>query len=158
MITSRKCLQGIITRYFLLCRGIFDCVVLWQGDKIQVLAKSKVLRPSWRMLHRMETLSRLRTLSRHSGLQRRFPVSALCGVPTRFQYRLRILAGAGATREVLRQLGWLMEEVVRGSQEKVGLAQAAYDSVCHHLWLVHPFPRALTVVIRLQGRQAHTAS
>lgn len=35
----------------------------------------------------------------------------------------------GATRELLRHLGWLMEEVVRGSQEKVGLAQAAYDSV-----------------------------
>ena len=34
-----------------------------------------------------------------------------------------------ATRELLRHLGWLMEEVVRGSQEKVGLAQAVYDSV-----------------------------
>ena len=33
------------------------------------------------------------------------------------------------TRELLRHLGWLMEEVVRGSQEKVGLAQAVYDSV-----------------------------
>lgn len=33
------------------------------------------------------------------------------------------------TREHLRHLGWLMEEVVRGSQEKVGLAQAVYDSV-----------------------------
>ena len=33
------------------------------------------------------------------------------------------------TRELLRHLGWLIEEVVRGSQEKVGLAQAAYDSV-----------------------------
>jgi hypothetical protein len=66
-----------------------------------------------------------------------------------------MLAGAGATREVLRHLGWLVEEVVRGSQEKVGLAQAAYDSVCH---LAHPFPRALTVDTRLQGRQAHTTS
>ena len=36
---------------------------------------------------------------------------------------------AGTTRDILRHLGWLMEEVVRGSQEKVGLAQAAYDSV-----------------------------
>jgi hypothetical protein len=38
-------------------------------------------------------------------------------------------AGPGTTRELLRHLGWLMEEVVRGSQEKVGLAQAVYDSV-----------------------------
>lgn len=38
-------------------------------------------------------------------------------------------AAPGATRELLRHLGWLMEEVVRGSQEKVGLAQAVYDSV-----------------------------
>jgi hypothetical protein len=33
------------------------------------------------------------------------------------------------SRELLRHLGWLMDEVARGSQEKVGLAQAAYDSV-----------------------------
>lgn len=33
------------------------------------------------------------------------------------------------TRGLLRHLGWLMDEVVRGSQEKVGLAQAVYDSV-----------------------------
>ena len=38
-------------------------------------------------------------------------------------------AASGTTRELLRHLGWLMEEVVRGSQEKVGLAQAVYDSV-----------------------------
>jgi len=38
-------------------------------------------------------------------------------------------AAPGTTRELLRHLGWLMEEVVRGSQEKVGLAQAVYDSV-----------------------------
>jgi hypothetical protein len=38
-------------------------------------------------------------------------------------------APPGTTRELLRHLGWLMEEVVRGSQEKVGLAQAVYDSV-----------------------------
>lgn len=38
-------------------------------------------------------------------------------------------AAPDATRELLRHLGWLMEEVVRGSQEKVGLAQAVYDSV-----------------------------
>ena len=37
------------------------------------------------------------------------------------------------SRELLRHLGWLMEEVVRGSQEKVGLAQAAYDSVRDNL-------------------------
>ena len=33
------------------------------------------------------------------------------------------------TCELLQHLGWLMEEVVHGSQEKVGLAQAIYDSV-----------------------------
>lgn len=38
-------------------------------------------------------------------------------------------AAPGTTRELVRHLGWLMEEVVRGSQEKVGLAQAVYDSV-----------------------------
>ncbi|KAI9455562.1 hypothetical protein BJY52DRAFT_1279527 [Lactarius psammicola] len=37
------------------------------------------------------------------------------------------------TRGHLRHIGWLMEEVVRGSQEKVGLAQAAYDSVDRHI-------------------------
>ncbi|KAF8479005.1 hypothetical protein DFH94DRAFT_682571 [Russula ochroleuca] len=42
----------------------------------------------------------------------------------------------GDTRELLRHLGWLMEEVVRGSQEKVGLAQAVYDSVDRHIRLL----------------------
>ncbi|KAN0105254.1 hypothetical protein V8E52_011242 [Russula decolorans] len=45
-------------------------------------------------------------------------------------------AGPGTTRELLRHLGWLMEEVVRGSQEKVGLAQAVYDSVDRHIRLL----------------------
>ena len=39
---------------------------------------------------------------------------------------------AESTRRHLRHIGWLLEEVVRGSQEKVGLAQAAYDSVRVH--------------------------
>ena len=39
---------------------------------------------------------------------------------------------AESTRGHLRHIGWLLEEVVRGSQEKVGLAQAAYDSVRVH--------------------------
>ncbi|KAH9998985.1 hypothetical protein BJV77DRAFT_978333 [Russula vinacea] len=45
-------------------------------------------------------------------------------------------AAPGNTRELLRHLGWLMEEVVRGSQEKVGLAQAVYDSVDRHIRLL----------------------
>jgi hypothetical protein len=40
---------------------------------------------------------------------------------------------AETTRGHLRHIGWLLEEVVRGSQEKVGLAQAAYDSVRAHV-------------------------
>ncbi|KAH9171530.1 hypothetical protein EDB89DRAFT_1971730 [Lactarius sanguifluus] len=42
------------------------------------------------------------------------------------------------TRGHLRRIGWLMEEVVRGSQEKVGLAQAAYDSVHTYDNLTNP--------------------
>ncbi|KAH9057162.1 hypothetical protein EDB83DRAFT_2225038 [Lactarius deliciosus] len=42
-------------------------------------------------------------------------------------------SGTQTTRGHLRRIGWLMEEVVRGSQEKVGLAQAAYDSVDRHI-------------------------
>lgn len=45
-------------------------------------------------------------------------------------------AAPDTTRELLRHLGWLMEEVVRGSQEKVGLAQAVYDSVDRHIRLL----------------------
>ncbi|KAI9508473.1 hypothetical protein F5148DRAFT_1195928 [Russula earlei] len=41
-----------------------------------------------------------------------------------------------STRELLLHLGWLIEEVVRGSQEKVGLAQAVYDSVDRHIRLL----------------------
>jgi hypothetical protein len=33
------------------------------------------------------------------------------------------------TREMLSHIAWLSEEVLRASQEKVNLAQAAYDSV-----------------------------
>ena len=39
------------------------------------------------------------------------------------------------TREILSHIAWLSEEVLRASEEKVNLAQAAYDSVrsffCH---------------------------
>jgi hypothetical protein len=55
----------------------------------------------------------------------------LCSMPAAFPIPTAIQAGT--TRKVLRHLGWLLEEVVRGSQEKVGLAQAAYDSVRHHI-------------------------
>ena len=44
-------------------------------------------------------------------------------------------AEPSTSRELLRHLGWLIEEVVRGSQEKVGLAQAAYDSVSRQLFV-----------------------
>ena len=45
------------------------------------------------------------------------------------------------TRELLRHLGWLMEEVVRGSQEKVGVAQAAYDSVSRRIFFLLRFAK-----------------
>lgn len=35
------------------------------------------------------------------------------------------------TREMLSHIAWLSEELLRGCQEKVNLAQAAHDSVCH---------------------------
>lgn len=35
------------------------------------------------------------------------------------------------TREMLSHIAWLSEEILRASDEKVNLAQAAYDSVCH---------------------------
>ena len=34
-----------------------------------------------------------------------------------------------STRELLSHIGWLSEELLRASQEKVNLAQATYDSV-----------------------------
>lgn len=34
------------------------------------------------------------------------------------------------TRELLTRIAFLMREVIRASEEKVGLATAAYDSVC----------------------------
>jgi hypothetical protein len=45
-------------------------------------------------------------------------------------------AAPSTSRELLRHLGWLMDEVVRGSQEKVGLAQATYDSVRDSLFFL----------------------
>lgn len=63
------------------------------------------------------------------------------------------VATPGATRELLRHLGWLMEEVVRGSQEKVGLAQAVYDSVRDK---VSVLARSLiSMPAHLKGRQTH---
>jgi hypothetical protein len=35
------------------------------------------------------------------------------------------------TREMLSHIAWLSEELLRASEEKVNLAQAAYDSVSH---------------------------
>jgi len=57
------------------------------------------------------------------------------------------------TRELLRHLGWLMEEVVRGSQEKVGLAQAAYDSVDRHIRLLDQSIREQEMSISFGLRQ-----
>ncbi|KAI0303430.1 hypothetical protein B0F90DRAFT_1710946 [Multifurca ochricompacta] len=59
----------------------------------------------------------------------------------------------GTTRELLRHLGWLMEEVVRGSQEKVGLAQAAYDSVDRHIRLLDQSIREQDMSISFGLRQ-----
>jgi hypothetical protein len=53
----------------------------------------------------------------------------LCGCASPNLHALQ----AETTRGHLRHIGWLIEEVVRGSQEKVGLAQAAYDSVRAHV-------------------------
>ncbi|KAH9977226.1 hypothetical protein BGW80DRAFT_1288047 [Lactifluus volemus] len=64
-----------------------------------------------------------------------------------------LVTGAGATREVLRHLGWLVEEVVRGSQEKVGLAQAAYDSVDRHIRLLDQSIREQEMSISFGLRQ-----
>ena len=58
--------------------------------------------------------------------------SGECGASASVPFRPNVAhtdPAPNTTRELLRHLGWLMEEVVRGSQEKVGLAQAAYDSV-----------------------------
>ena len=60
---------------------------------------------------------------------------------------------AETTRGHLRHIGWLLEEVVRGSQEKVGLAQAAYDSVRA------PFSSRLSLKLTgFEGRQTHTTT
>ncbi|KAF8497099.1 hypothetical protein F5888DRAFT_324981 [Russula emetica] len=59
----------------------------------------------------------------------------------------------GTTRELLRHLGWLMEEVVRGSQEKVGLAQAVYDSVDRHIRLLEQSIREQEMSISFGLRQ-----
>jgi len=40
------------------------------------------------------------------------------------------------TREILSHIAWLSEEVLRASEEKVNLAQAAYDSVDRHIRLL----------------------
>ncbi|KIM87681.1 hypothetical protein PILCRDRAFT_815263 [Piloderma croceum F 1598] len=40
------------------------------------------------------------------------------------------------TREMLSHIAWLSEEVLRASEEKVNLAQAAYDSVDRHIRLL----------------------
>ncbi|KAI0253929.1 hypothetical protein BJV78DRAFT_140292 [Lactifluus subvellereus] len=62
-------------------------------------------------------------------------------------------APALTTRDILRHLGWLMEEVVRGSQEKVGLAQAAYDSVDRHVRLLDQSIREQEMSISFGLRQ-----
>ncbi len=54
-------------------------------------------------------------------------------------------AGPSTSRELLRHLGWFMEEVVRGSQEKVGLAQAVFDSVSDKVSNSRPSPDAIPV-------------
>jgi hypothetical protein len=40
------------------------------------------------------------------------------------------------SREMLSHMAWLSEEILRASQEKVNLAQAAYDSVSRSLLLI----------------------
>jgi len=60
---------------------------------------------------------------------------------------------AETTRGHLRHVGWLIEEVVRGCQEKVGLAQAAYDSVC-----TTPFLGLESILTGFEGRQTHTTT
>ncbi|KAH9967903.1 hypothetical protein BC827DRAFT_1168995 [Russula dissimulans] len=57
------------------------------------------------------------------------------------------------TREFLLHLGWLIEEVARGSQEKVGLAQAAYDSVDRHIRLLDQSIREQEMSISFGLRQ-----
>ncbi|KAF8270371.1 hypothetical protein EI94DRAFT_1723065 [Lactarius quietus] len=57
------------------------------------------------------------------------------------------------TRGHLRHIGWLIEEIVRGSQEKVGLAQAAYDSVDRHIRLLDQSIREQELAISFGLRQ-----
>ncbi|KAI0262934.1 hypothetical protein BC834DRAFT_889751 [Gloeopeniophorella convolvens] len=60
---------------------------------------------------------------------------------------------ASTTRQLLPQIGWLMEEVVRGSEEKVGLGQAAFDSVDRHIRLLDQAIREQEMSISVGLRQ-----
>ena len=69
--------------------------------------------------------------TKNQGTPTPLPVMRLVCTPTPMSIPPNHTIMPQTTREMLSHIAWLSEEILRASDEKVNLAQAAYDSVCY---------------------------